>query len=40
MNLCQPGHYELLVWHRFIWGGEWLESPPVTFEVVKEDWVE
>lgn len=31
----QPGHYELSVWHRFIWGGEWLESPSVTFEVVQ-----
>lgn len=33
----QPGHYELSVWHRFIWGGEWLESPSATFEVVTKE---
>ncbi|HWN11640.1 MAG TPA: hypothetical protein VNO50_20605 [Pyrinomonadaceae bacterium] len=32
----QPGRYELSVWHRFLWGGEWLESPSVTFEVAGE----
>lgn len=31
----RPGQYELLVWRRFIWGGEWLESPSVSFEVVQ-----
>ena len=29
-----PGRYLLTVKRRFIWGGEWLESPPITFEVV------
>lgn len=32
----QPARYELSVWHRFIWGGEWLESPSLTFEVAAE----
>jgi hypothetical protein len=31
----QPGRYELKVCHRFIWGGEWLETPALTFEVVR-----
>lgn len=31
----QAGDYELSVWHRFIWGGEWVESPSLTFEVVQ-----
>lgn len=30
----RPGAYKLTVRHRFIWGGEWLESPPINFEVV------
>lgn len=29
----QPGRYELKVCRRFIWGGEWLETPPLTFDV-------
>ncbi|HJU54889.1 MAG TPA: hypothetical protein VJ715_09965, partial [Pyrinomonadaceae bacterium] len=32
----QPGRYLLTVKRRFIWGGEWLESPSITFEVVPE----
>ena len=32
----QPGHYLLTVKRRFIWGGEWVESPSLTFEVVPE----
>lgn len=30
----QPGRYVLKVCRRFIWGGEWLETPPLTFDVV------
>lgn len=30
----QPGEYKLIVRHRFIWGGEWLESLPITFKVI------
>jgi hypothetical protein len=30
----RPGRYRLVVRHCFIWSGEWLESPPLTFEVV------
>lgn len=30
----QPGRYELKMCRRFIWGGEWLESPPLAFDVV------
>jgi hypothetical protein len=30
----QPGRYELKVCRRFIWGGEWVETPPLTFDVV------
>jgi hypothetical protein len=30
----QPGSYKLVVRHRFVWGGRWLESQPMTFEVV------
>jgi hypothetical protein len=33
-ELLEPGHYELVVKHRFILGGAWIESSPVTFEVV------
>ena len=29
----QPGHYQLTVRRRFIWGGDWIESPGITFEV-------
>ncbi|MDT4952034.1 MAG: hypothetical protein QOJ02_172 [Acidobacteriota bacterium] len=32
----QPGRYLLTVKRRFIWGGEWIESPPLTFEVVSK----
>jgi hypothetical protein len=32
----QAGRYDLSVWHRFAWGGEWVESPSVTFEVAPE----
>ena len=31
----QPGRYELKVCHRFIWGGEWLETRALTFEIVR-----
>ncbi len=34
-EVLPPGHYELSVWRRFIWGGEWLESPSITFEIVE-----
>jgi hypothetical protein len=30
----KPGSYKLVVRHRFIWGGRWLEPPPLTFNVV------
>lgn len=30
----QPGRYLLIVKRRFIWGGEWIESPSISFEVV------
>ena len=30
----QPGRYLLTVKRRFIWGGEWIESPSLTFEVI------
>lgn len=30
----RPGHYELKVCRRFIWGGEWVETPPLAFDVV------
>jgi hypothetical protein len=29
----QPGHYELKVCRRFIWGGDWIETPPLAFGV-------
>jgi hypothetical protein len=29
----EPGHYQLTVRRRFIWGGEWIESPSSSFEV-------
>lgn len=29
------GHYTLTVCHRFIWGGEWMASPSLSFEVVR-----
>jgi len=29
----QPGHYQLKVCRRFIWNGEWLETPPLAFDV-------
>lgn len=28
-----PGHYQLTVRRRFIWGGDWVESPATRFEV-------
>jgi hypothetical protein len=31
-----PGHYQLTVRRRFTWDGEWLQSSPVTFEVLPE----
>lgn len=30
------GNYELAVRHRFVWGGAWLDSTPITFEVQPE----
>jgi len=30
----QQGRYELKMCRRFIWGGEWLETPPLAFDVV------
>lgn len=30
----RPGRYELKMCRRFIWGGEWLETPPLAFDVV------
>jgi len=32
----KPGHYNLLVRHRFQLGGKWTESSPITFEVDPE----
>lgn len=32
----QPGRYLLTVKRRFIWGGEWIESPALNFEVVSK----
>ena len=29
----KPGHYQLTVRRRFVWGGDWLPSNPITFEV-------
>lgn len=29
----QPGRYELKMCRRFIWGGEWLETPTLAFDV-------
>jgi hypothetical protein len=29
----QSGHYQLTLRRRFIWGGDWIESPAITFEV-------
>lgn len=29
----KPGHYRLINKHRFVPKGEWLESPPITFEI-------
>ncbi|HEY9404412.1 MAG TPA: hypothetical protein VIQ24_17270, partial [Pyrinomonadaceae bacterium] len=29
----QPGSYRLINKHRFVPKGEWLESPPITFEI-------
>jgi hypothetical protein len=29
----QAGHYQLTVRRRFIWGGDWIDSKPITFEV-------
>lgn len=30
----QPGHYQIKDRRRFIWGGDWIDSPALTFEVV------
>ena len=30
----QPGRYELKLCRRFIWGGEWVETPPLAFDVI------
>jgi hypothetical protein len=30
----RPGRYELKVCRRFIWAGEWVETPPLAFDVV------
>jgi len=30
----QPGAYRLVVRHRFILEGEWVDSPPINFEVI------
>jgi hypothetical protein len=30
----RPGHYELTVRKRFAWNGDWVESNPVTFDVI------
>jgi hypothetical protein len=30
----QPGVYRLVVRHRFILGGDWVDSPPINFEVI------
>jgi hypothetical protein len=30
----EPGRYLLTVKRRFVWGGEWIESPSLMFEVV------
>ena len=32
----QPGRYLLKVKRRFIWGGEWIESPSIVFEVISK----
>jgi hypothetical protein len=32
-----PGSYELTVKMRFIWGGAWIESSRITFEVAAQD---
>jgi hypothetical protein len=29
----KSGHYQLTLRRRFIWGGDWIESPAITFEV-------
>ena len=28
-----PGHYQLTVKRRFVWGGEWVQSDSITFDV-------
>jgi hypothetical protein len=30
----QPGQYQLTVSQRFVWAGDWLESQPLSFEVL------
>jgi hypothetical protein len=30
----RPGHYELTVRKKFAWNGDWVESNPVTFDVI------
>ncbi|MGI9108231.1 MAG: hypothetical protein ACR2G4_18540 [Pyrinomonadaceae bacterium] len=32
----EPGRYDLSVRHRFVWEGEWIESPSISFEVQPE----
>jgi hypothetical protein len=29
-----PGQYQLKVKRRYVWGGNWVESPPLVFEIV------
>jgi hypothetical protein len=33
----QPGHYQLTVRRRFIYGGDWISSPAITFDVNPRD---
>lgn len=33
----EPGRYSLVLRHRFIWGGRWLDSPPLDFEVATKE---
>ena len=32
-----PGHYQLTVKRRFVWGGEWLHSNSITFDISPTD---
>lgn len=33
-DALEPGFYELSVKYRLQWGGKWIESPSITFEVI------